>query len=303
MHSMNVLDSVAGFCHKLSSGKAFQTFFIILIVLTGISMGLETYPAVTVRYGAILHGFDRVVLVLFIGEVSIRLLALGRSWSRFFKNGWNTFDFVIVVLSSIPAVGETVLVVRLFRLMRLLRLIKAVPELRLIIDTLLGTLPSMGYLALLMGVLFYIYAVLGTLALGGNDPVHFGNLHLSVVTLFQVLTLEGWADLLKIAMMGCDRYGYDGIEALCIAPKAQPLLGVAYYISFVIVGTFLLLNMVIGFIMENLQNAKARTLDKAESEGHTTVAEHPHLSERLARLKAEITALEQDLLKSNHSKN
>lgn len=272
----------------------FQAVVVVAIVLAGAVVGIETYPSMLEKHGTLLHFADRIVLAVFTIELVLRIASHGRAPHRFFRDGWNVLDFAIVAVSYMPFVSQSLLVIRLFRLLRLVRLLKMVPELRLLVETVLHTLPSMGYLAGLFGLLFYIYAVLGTFAFGPNDPLHFGNLQLSFLSLFQVLTLEGWADLLQINIYGCASYGYEASQALCTRSQGHPILATIYFVSFVLVGTFLMLNMVIGFIMENLQSTKARHLEEARRRPGFP---EQGLEDRIARIRDDLAALEREILR------
>lgn len=277
---------------KVTASVAFQTFIVLLILSAGVVVGLETYPAMMERHGALLHALDRLILWTFAAELALRILAHGRRPLAFFRDGWNIMDFLIVGLSFMPFASQSVLVVRLLRLLRLVRLVKFVPEMRLLVETILHTIPSMFYLAALFSLLIYVYAVIGTFAFGANDPMHFGRLHLSVLSLFQVLTLEGWADIMLTNIYGCDTFGYDGRQALCTQAAARPMGATVYFISFVMFGTFLMLNMVIGFIMENLQSTKARHLEEARKRPGFP---EPGLEDRIARIRDDLAALEREI--------
>lgn len=279
---------------RITDSFAFQAAVVFLILAAGVVVGLETYPAVAERHGVLLHALDRLILWAFATELALRILARGRRPLDFFRDGWNVMDAAIVAVSFMPFASQSVLVVRLLRLLRLVRLVKFVPEMRLLVETILRTVPSMFYLAGLFSLLIYVYAVIGTFAFGGNDPMHFGRLHLSVLSLFQVLTLEGWADIMLTNIYGCDSFGYDGKEGLCAHPAARPMGATLYFISFVMFGTFLMLNMVIGFIMENLQSTKARHLEEARKRPGFP---EPGLEERIDRIRDDLAALEREILK------
>ncbi len=260
------------YCLKLTESTGFQIFFIGIILLAAVVVGMQTYPSMVERHGQILDFLDNLILWLFALEIVLKMIALGRNCLSFFKDGWNCFDFFIVAAGFSPFSGQSIIVMRLLRLLRVLRLIKAIPELKLLVNTLLRSIPSMGIIAVLLFLLFYIYAVMGVFMFGENDPVHFGSLHLGLLSLFRIVTLEDWTDIMYIAMYGCDNYGYGGIESLCVNPKANPVMGWVFFVSFVMIGTFILFNMLIGVILENMQTTKAVEKDEAERE---FLASHP----------------------------
>lgn len=234
----------------------FQGFIIAVILLAAVLVGLETYPGVMAEYGHILLALDKVVLGIFIVEILIKMGAEGRRPWRFFRDPWNVFDFVIVAAAFVPAVGPFSMVLRLARLLRVLRLVRTIPRLQILVGALLKSIPSMFYVSVLLVMLFYMYAVASVFLFAGNDPMHFGNLQLALLSLFRTVTLEDWTDLMYIQMYGCDVYGYWEFEELCTAPRATPLLGALFFVSFVLVGTMIVLNLFIGVVVNGMDEAQ-----------------------------------------------
>ena len=180
--------------------KLFSSFIIGVIVFAGILVGLETFPEIAERHGSTLHFLDKLILGIFTAEVILKMAAeKSRPW-RYFKDGWNIFDFTIVAVCFLPLGGGYVAVLRLFRLLRVFRLISVIPKLQLLVTALLRSLPSMFYVCLLLFLLFYVYAVIGVMLFSGNDPVHFGNLWSSFLSLFRIVTLEDWTDVTYLQM-------------------------------------------------------------------------------------------------------
>ena len=239
-----------------TESKQFQMFFIAVILLSGVVVGLDSYPSVSAKYGTILHAMDSIILWLFVFEILLKMCALGSRFPEFFKDGWNAFDFIIVSACFLPFEGQSIIVLRLLRVLRIVRLVGTVPELKLIVNTLLKSMPSMGYIAALLSILFYIYACLGTFLFRENDPIHFESLHLTLLSLFRVATLEDWTDIMYTAIYGCQSYGYSGMEELCKSPEAFPFLGWLYFVSFVLLATFVFLNLIIGVIINNMEDLK-----------------------------------------------
>ena len=239
-----------------TESKQFQMFFMAVILLSGVVVGLDSYPLISAKYGIILHAMDSIILWLFVVEIILKMCALGSRFPEFFKDGWNSFDFIIVSACFLPFEGQSIIVLRLLRVLRIVRLVGTVPELKLIVNTLLKSLPSMGYIAALLSILFYIYACLGTFLFRENDPVHFESLHLTLLSLFRVATLEDWTDIMYTAIYGCQSYGYSGMEELCKTSEAFPILGWLYFVSFVLLATFVFLNLIIGVIINNMEDLK-----------------------------------------------
>ena len=197
----------------------------------------------------LLHALDALVLWIFVVEAALKIARHGRHWYRYYSDPWNVFDFLIVVVCFLPIGGQYAAVLRLARVLRALRLVTAVPRLQLLVGSLLKSIPSLAYVGLLLGVLFYIYAVLGVFMFRGNDPVHFQDLGTALLTLFRVVTLEDWTDVMYIQMYGSDAYpGYaDFAQAhLREASRALPVIAVAYFVTFVMLGTMIVLNLFIG---------------------------------------------------------
>ena len=197
----------SGLLRRTAGAEWFARFILIAIGLTGILSGAETYPlfrgggplALAVEWA------QYAILIVFVAEIAVKIGASGsRPW-RYFENGWNIFDFSIVAVSLLPMDAEYLVVLRLARV---LRLFTALEGLQILVTALLRGILSLGYVGLLLLLHFYIYSVIGTFAFGDNDPLRFGSLHRSMLTLFQVLTLEGWNDILATEYLGSD-VGYD----------------------------------------------------------------------------------------------
>ena len=241
-----------------TESRQFQIFFIGIILLSGLVVGLDSYPEISDKYGAILHALDSIILWLFVFEIAVKMIALEKKFLEFFKDGWNTFDFIIVGACFLPFTGQSVIVLRLLRVLRIVRLVGTVPELKLIVNTLLKCIPSICYIGALLFILFYIYACLGTFLFRSNDPIHFQSLHISLLSLFRIATLEDWTDIMYTAIYGCQAYGYSGLEELCENSEAFPFLGWFYFVSFVLLATFVFLNLLIGVIISNMEDIKEK---------------------------------------------
>ena len=254
--------------------KSFEYGIIGLIILNGLVLGLETSPSMVEGYGEYLLMINNLVLAVFVIEATLKIIAVAPRFKLYFGDGWNLFDFTVVVLSLIPATGEFAMIARLARLLRVARLISTIPELRLIVSTLVRSIPSMGHVLLLMSIIFYIYAVAGYHIFHEHDPTHWDNLGLSLLTLFRVVTLEDWTDVMY---------------------KAMELHSMSwlYFVSFVILGTFVVINLFIAVVINNLDEAKQEAL--VELETPTTrdeiIKELKQTQLRLAKLQRKMTKL------------
>jgi len=222
---------------RIADSAPFQGFIIFVIVFNAALMGVETSPRITAGRESLFHALNITVQVIFVVELAIRLLAFWPKVGAFFRDGWNTFDFIIVTVSLMPTSGPFAAVARLARLLRATRIAGRVPELRLIVGTLLRSFASMGHVLLLLGLLLYIYAIMGYHFFRATDPLHFGSLGSALLTLFQVITLEGWVEIQGTSL------------------RSIPLTWV-YFASFILLAVFIVINLFIAIVINNLEATK-----------------------------------------------
>jgi voltage-gated sodium channel len=208
-------------------------------------------------------------------------MAAEKRFFDFFKKGWNIFDFVIVVASLVPINdSEMVLIARLLRVFRVLRLVSMIPELRMLLAALVKSIPRMGYVALLMFIIFYIYAAIGSFLFENIDPFLWGNITISMLTLFRVATFEDWTDVMYATM------------------EEYPLSWI-FYLSFIFLTAFIFLNMMIGIVLDVMQKeSAAEQLESGEGEAAEIHWMREHMvamSEQLQRIE---TALEQERMRN-----
>lgn len=239
---VNHLPSPSPILNKLrliESSSIFQGAVISIIVLSALTIGAKTYalPPIVERVLAIL---DSGITLFFLLEILLRFSACPNK-RRFFLDGWNVFDTLVVIGSLVPLDNsEAVLLGRLLRVFRVLRLVSVIPELRFLINSLLKAIPRMGYIALLMFIIFYIYAAIGSMFFNNVDETLWGDVAISMLTLFRVATFEDWTDVMYATM------------------AVYPLSWI-YYLTFIFLTAFVFLNMMIGAILEVMseeQNAK-----------------------------------------------
>lgn len=251
-YARRFMNSFFSLFQRIRDSKRFEVFIILIIIAAGILVGMQTYPSVVKSHGKLLSFLDTFILWIFVCEACIKILAEAfRPW-RYFQNPWNIFDFTIVVVLFLPLNASFVSVLRLFRVFRVFKLVTALPKLQIIVGALLKSIPSMGYVSLLLCLHFYMYAVMATFTFGPNDPMHFGNLQISLLSLFRTVTLEDWTDLMYTQMYGCDVYGYQGYEEACVAPMAYPILSPFFFVSFVMFGSMIILNLFVGVILSGM---------------------------------------------------
>ena len=264
--------AIKNFLFSINENRLFQFFIISVIILSALLIGVKTYD-VDPTYLTILSYLDVAITYLFLFEIVIRFIAEGHSWS-FFKKGWNVFDTLIVAASLIPVDdSEMVLLARLIRIFRVLRLISIIPELRILISDLLKALPPMGYVLLLMFIMFYIYAAVGSFLFEGINKILWGDIAVSMLTLFRVVTFEDWSDVM-----------YETMEV-------YPLSWM-YYLSFIFLNAFVFLNMMIGIVIERMQSEQnAYNLENDEGE----ISELRKISENTEAMLMRLEQLESKL--------
>ena len=230
---------------RVTHSHGFEYFIVGLILFNAVLLGVETSPFIMDNYARWVDLGQQAILGVFIVEAALKIFAVSPRADRYFRDGWNIFDFSIIVLAFVPATGSFAIIARLARLMRLLRLVSAIPELRLIVATLVRSIPSMLHIVALMSLMVYIYAIIGYQLFHEHDPEHWRNLGISLLSLFRVVTLEDWTDIMYKAM------------------ELHPLTWM-YFVSFVVLGTFVVINLFIAVVINNLDEAKQERLRKLE---------------------------------------
>ncbi len=259
---------------RISESRHFHNIVLGVILLTAVTVGLETYPALVKRQAGLFTTLDWVVQTFFVLEIVIRLVACWPRPLRFFADGWNVFDFVVVTASLLPQSGTFAMVARLARLLRVTRLVAVFPELRLIVSTMLRSIPSMVHVIMMLSLLLYVYAVLGVAVFRDEDPKHWGNLGVALLTLFQMLTLEGWVEIQE--------------RVLTFHSWAW-----VYFASFVLVAVFVVVNLFIAVVINNLETVKLEQQSEADRE-----SPHHELLRSLEDSRRRLEQLEQSLRQS-----
>lgn len=274
---------------KIAENPAFVQFVTGVILIAGVVVGIETSHDLSTRFHGLLDAVDKLILLVFAIEAAVRLGAYG--W-RYFTDPWDIFDFSVLVVAVLPLDAHYVALLRLARLLRVLRLVRALPRLRILVGALLNSIPSMGYVGILLGMLFYVYAVAGVFMFGANDPSHFGSLPIAFLSLFRVVTGDAWTDLMYMNMYGCEAFGAD--PSICTQPEAHTLVAPFYFVSFVLVGAMVILNLFIGVIVNGMEEAKLESAELDRKNDGENASPAMRLDEILAKLdqtKSELEAL------------
>jgi voltage-gated sodium channel len=277
---LKLLNRIGGFLE----GQNAQIFITVLIVLNGITLGLETVPSVAKAYGNWLYVFDQRVLVVFVLEILGKLFY--RNW-RFFLDGWNVFDFIIVGIALVPATGGFA-VLRSLRILRVLRLLSVVPSMRRVVQALLTAIPGIGSVSLLILLIFYVGAVISTKVFGSDFSEWFGTIGASMYTLFQIMTLESWS-------MGIVR------PVLELFPMAW-----IFFIPFILITSFTVLNLFIGIMVDAMQSQHVVEqkeidvhLDILDTQIETSQASKVAIERQLKLLMKEVTEIKHILKDKN----
>jgi voltage-gated sodium channel len=292
------MDKIQTISLKIVESKLFRNFILGIILLSGVIVGIETYPGLYQHNLAFFHVADQLIIGIFVLEIMLKILSFGTSPLNYFRDPWNLFDFVIVAVCFIPNVDtHFVTVLRLARILRVFRIISVLPKLQILVNALLKSIPSMGYVVVLLSIVFYIYAVAGSFLFGKSDPVHFGSLHISMISLFKVLTLEGWTDIMNIQLYGTS----DPTSEYARTPDSYA--SVAYFVSFILFGAMIIMNLFIGVIMNSMQESqdeiKKALLKKTQSEPITQQLVEG-LEEKIDGLKIDIQRLNENLKSKNY---
>ncbi|QCO55830.1 ion transporter [Pseudorhodobacter turbinis] len=217
----------------LINKPATQRFIIGVILFNAVLLGLETSQPVMDAFGPLIRSLDTLCLTIFVIEILLKFYAFDL---RFFKSGWNIFDAIIIGIAVLPG-AQSLSVLRALRILRVLRVISVAPSLRRVVEGFVTALPGMGSVFVLMAIIFYIGAVMATKLFGADFPEWFGSLGQSAYSLFQIMTLESWS-------MGIVR------PVMEVFPYAW-----AFFVPFIMVTTFAVVNLLVGLIVNSMQDA------------------------------------------------
>ena len=239
------MEQIVRFSQRAVGATGFEYTILAVVIGNSVLLGMTTSQALVRDYGDLMSIGNQVALGVFIVEALLKMVALAPRADRYFRDGWNIFDFSVIVFALIPVTGEFALI---FRLLRILRLVSIVEGLRVIVTTLLRSITSVVNIMLLMLIIVYIYAILGSLIFQDHDPEHWHNIGVSAMTLFSMITLEGWVEIMETAM------------------ELHPLAW-TYFVSFIIFSSFVVINMFIAVIINNWDRAHTGERDSSAGRG------------------------------------
>jgi voltage-gated sodium channel len=252
------------------------------IVVNAITLGLETYDSIEASAGPQLHLVNELILGIFVVELAIRMAAHADRPPDFFRSGWNVFDFVVITASFVPGVRENATLLRLARLLRIVRAVRLLPDLRVLTVAVGRSVPGVASLAAITLLLVYVYGMVGWVIFHDHDPANFENVGQSMVTMFVLLTLENLPTYIE---------------------QGQELSDwtLLFYVSYVLVASFLIFNLFIGIVINSMEEARAIELHRAErsllddDEGNDEQAHEVILEDRLRSLRSAVDELEREL--------
>src|ERR687890_763273 len=235
---------IVGFARRVVSSNTFDWIITGVILLQAFALAIEATPAL-LSMGKDIVLFEAetfrlvqsLVISVFIVEAALRLIAVYPRPQRYFKEPWNCFDFAIIILSLMPTSGQFSTIARLVRLLRITRLVTKSIELRAIVSTLIRSIPSIFNILILLSILFFIYAIVGYHLFRNVDPQHWSSFPTSATTLFQIITLEGWVDVMEPIIF-----------------NLGPIYWL-YFASFILIGTFIVINLFISVIVRKSEEA------------------------------------------------
>jgi voltage-gated sodium channel len=249
-------------------GKAFANFILVVVFLNAIVIGFQSYPEIDKAYGPLFAKLDVLFLTIFTVEVILKLIV---DRTKYFKDGWNLFDFIVVAASLAFMNSQFVSVLRILRVLRILKTISSIHSLRRIITSLFMAIPTIGSISLLMIIVFFIYGVVGATFFAEASPVYFGDLSKSLVTLFQIATFDDWANIYR--------------------PIAEHSpISFLFFMTFIFIAVFVMLNLVVGEIVNNaanIPNEVQEDIAGIEKEVHEIKAD----SSEIALLRKEVQEL------------
>ncbi len=277
------MTAVGGTCARIVDSTAFTGAILLVILANAAVLGAETYSGLVERYGGVLEALDAIFLGVFVVELTIRIASYGRRPQDFFRSGWNVFDFVVIGAAFAPGLSQNATLLRLARLARVVRVVRILPDLRVILLAMVRSLAPLGSMAILTGLLLYVYGIIGWILFGAHDPDRWGDVGTAMLNLFVMLSLENLPSNLEAGM--------------AIHPWSW-----IYFVSYALIAAFIVINVLIGIVINSLEEARAiegerleRAARMAESGDPEELTATEHLAERVAALRVAAEQLEQDL--------
>ena len=268
---------------RVVSAHWFTTAILVVIVANAVVLGLETYAWIDERYGDTLNLVNDICFVIFVVELILRIGAYGRQPWRFFRDGWNVFDFVVIAIAFVPGIRESSTLLRLARLARVVRIVRLFPDLRVLLAGVWRSIPPLFAIALATGMLLFVYGMVGWTLFADELPDDWGNIGRAMLTLFVMLTLENFPTYMDAGM------------------EVHPWSWV-YFVSFILIAAFVVINVLIGIVLNSMEEAREAERRKAVRErlgatepGVVDPDASAPVVERIGILRAALDELEAEL--------
>jgi voltage-gated sodium channel len=256
---------------RVVDSPIFTAVVIAVIVANAVVLGLQTYEGIERDYGSTLDLLNDAFLAFFVAELAVRIAAYGRRPLDFFRSGWNVFDFAVIAVAFVPGIRESSTLLRLARLARVVRVVRLLPDLRVLLTAVVRSLPPLGSMTILVVLLLFLYGMFGWLLFGEELPNDWGNIGEAMLTCFVMLTLENFPQYMNAGM------------------EVHPWSWI-YFVSFVMVAAFIVINVLIGIVLHSME--EARELERRQPVGPDGVAP---VAERIEILRVALDDLEQEL--------
>jgi voltage-gated sodium channel len=271
-------------CRRIVDSDAFTYFIAVVILANAAVLGLETYDELERDAGSALDLLNDLFLGIFVLEILLRFASYGRRPQDFFRNGWNVFDLVVVGAAFVPGLSKNSTLLRLVRLARVVRVIRLLPDVRILLVAMARSIPPMLSLAVLAVLVLYVYAMVGWMLFGDEDPERWGDIGQAMLTMFVLLTLENFPDVLE--------------DGMAIHPQSW-----IFFVSFALLAAFILLNVLIGVVLNSMEEAREieleqerDALEKLRAEGgEEEPLRDTGLERRVVALKVALEELEREL--------
>jgi voltage-gated sodium channel len=261
---------------RIVGSQLFDTLIIAVILANAVVLGMQTYSDLTARHGDTLDLLNEVFLGIFVVELLLRIGSYGRRPQEFFRSGWNLFDFVVVAAAFLPGVRDSSTLLRLARLLRVVRIVRLLPDLRVLLQGVVRSLPPLFSMTMLVTLLLFVYGMIGWLLFGDELPEDWGNVGAAMLTLFVMLTLENFPAYMDAGMS--------------VHPWAW-----IYFVTFVLIAAFMVLNVLIGIVLNSMEEAREIERRRALGADVDDEVSPAPVAERIAMLRAALSELEDEL--------
>lgn len=258
-------------CRQMVDSVRFDLAMLSVILLNAIVLGVETYDGISDNTRNKLATLNDIFLMVFIWELSVRLIARWPRPDRALKDRWNVFDALVILANFTPGLRENVTMLRLVRILRVVRVIRFLPDLRIVLMAISRSIPGVATLAVATALLIYVYGMAGWMLFGAEDTKDFGDIGAATLTMFMMLTLENLPDFMS---------------------RGQAITGLAvpFYVSYVLIASFLVFNLFIGIVINSMEDARQEELALKNR-----AAGRDDLALRLERLQQDLSQITHEL--------